>query len=130
MEINQKIIEQCGIKPTNVELIIVGNDPNFVFANDPNFQTVVLYDIEGNVINVNSWLECANYVNGGWVNNLDVFINEERILFFTILLLTLYAQFSFSMYEFYLEKFSGHQGWYADLKIGLNQKSKLSNQLK
>lgn len=88
MEINQKIIEQCGIKPTNVELIIVGNDPNFVFANDPNFQTVVLYDLEGNVINVNSWLECANYVNGGWVNNLDVFINEERILFFTILLLT------------------------------------------
>ena len=88
MEINQKIIEQCGIKPTNVELLIVGNDPNFVFANDPNFQTVVLYDIEGNVINVNSWLECANYVNGGWVNNLDVFINEERILFFTILLLT------------------------------------------
>tara|TARA_Y100001960_G_C14709283_1_gene846042 strand:- start:317 stop:628 length:312 start_codon:yes stop_codon:yes gene_type:complete len=88
MEINQKIIEQCGIKPTNVELIIVGNDPNFVFANDPNFQTVVLYDIEGNVVNVNSWLECANYVNGGWVNNLDVFINEERILFFTILLLT------------------------------------------
>ncbi len=88
MEINQKIIEQCGIKPTDVELIIVGNDPNFVFANDPNFQTVVLYDIEGNVINVNSWLECANYVNGGWVNNLDVFINEERILFFTILLLT------------------------------------------
>ena len=88
MEINQKIIEQCGIKPTNVELIIVGNDPNYVFANDPNFQTVVLYDIEGNVINVNSWLECANYVNGGWVNNLDVFINEERILFFTILLLT------------------------------------------
>tara|TARA_B100000965_G_scaffold389952_1_gene396245 strand:- start:3193 stop:3504 length:312 start_codon:yes stop_codon:yes gene_type:complete len=88
MEINQKIIEQCGIKPTNVELIIVGNDPNYVFANDPNFQTVVLYDIEGNVINVNSWLECANYVNGGWVNNLDVFINEERIFFFTILLLT------------------------------------------
>ena len=88
MEINQKIIEQCGIKPTNVELIIVGNVPNFVFTNDPNFQTVVLYDIEGNVINVNSWLECANYVNGGWVNNLDVFINEERILFFTILLLT------------------------------------------
>ena len=88
MEINQKIIEQCGIKPTDVELIIVGNDPNFVFANDPNFQTVVLYDIEGNVINVNSWLECANYVNGGWVNNLDVFINEERILFFIILLLT------------------------------------------
>ena len=88
MEISQKIIEYCGLKPSNVEFVIVGNDPNFVFANDPNFQTVVLYDVEGNVINVNSWLECANYVNGGWVNNLDVFINEERILFFTILLLT------------------------------------------
>ena len=87
MEISQKIIEYCGLKPSNVEFVIVGNDPNFVFTNDPNFQTVVLYDVEGNVINVNSWLECANYVNGGWVNNLDVFINQEKILFFTILLL-------------------------------------------
>ena len=87
MEISQKIIEYCGLKPSNVEFVIVGNDPNFVFINDPKFPTLALYDIEGNVINVNSWLECANYVNGGWVNNLDAFINQEKILFFTILLL-------------------------------------------
>ena len=38
----------------------------------------------GNIINVNSWLECAHYVNGGWVNNMDAFINEEKILFFVL----------------------------------------------
>ena len=99
MEISQKIIEYCGIKPTNVEFVIAGNDPNFIFTNDPNFQTVILYDIEGNVINVNSWLECANYVNGGWVNNLDVFINEEKILFITILLLATAGVFLKRYYE-------------------------------
>ena len=73
--------------PDTVAINELINDPNFVFINDPKFPTLALYDIEGNVINVNSWLECANYVNGGWVNNLDVFINQEKILFFTILLL-------------------------------------------
>ena len=97
METSEKIIEYCGLKPDNVEFVVVGNDPNFVFTNDPNFQTVVLYDIEGNVINVNSWLECANYVNGGWVNSLDIFINEEKILFFIILLFTS-ASFVFKRY--------------------------------
>ena len=34
--------------------------------NDPNFTTLRLFDVEGNIINVNSWIECAHYVNGGW----------------------------------------------------------------
>ena len=34
----------------------------------PNFDVVVLFDIEGNIINVNSWIECAHYVSGGWFN--------------------------------------------------------------
>ena len=57
------------------------NDPNFIFENDPLFETVILYDTEGNVINVNSWLECAHYVTGGWSLSIDTFINEERYLF-------------------------------------------------
>ena len=84
MEVTQKIIEYCGLKPSNVEFIDVGNNPNFVFTDDSNFETVILYDAEGNIINVNSWLECAHYVNGGWVNNMDAFINEEKILFFVL----------------------------------------------
>ena len=58
----------CGEKPESTELVDVGNDPNFVFENDPSYQTVVLYDRDGNVVNVNSWIECAHYVNGGWNN--------------------------------------------------------------
>ncbi len=84
MKVTQQIIEYCGLKPSNVEYVDVGNNPNFVFTNDPNFETVILYDVEGNIINVNSWLECAHYVNGGWVKNMDAFINEERILFFVL----------------------------------------------
>ncbi len=56
----------CGDQPSNQELIEIGSDPNFVFQNDPEFITLRLFDIEGNIINVNSWIECAHYVNGGW----------------------------------------------------------------
>lgn len=84
MEITKKIIDACGIKPETIELIEIGNDPNFVFENDPLFEGIILYDPEANVIQVNSWLECAHYVNGGWVNDLNLFINEERIFFFVI----------------------------------------------
>ena len=60
------IISICGDQPSNQELIEIGSDPNFVFQNDPDFITLRLFDIEGNIINVNSWIECAHYVNGGW----------------------------------------------------------------
>ena len=46
-------------------------EPNFVFENDPLFSTITLYDVDGNVINVNSWVECAHYVNGGWSSVLE-----------------------------------------------------------
>ena len=72
MENNQNIEANCGIKPSDVQDIIIGNDPNFVFTNDPNFTTTILYDIEGNVINVNSWIECSHYVRGGWSSNINI----------------------------------------------------------
>ena len=64
---------------------------NFIFENDPNYETVVLYNSEGTVINVNSWIECANYVEGGWTNGLITSSNSEMyyFLFLTGLLLTL-----------------------------------------
>ena len=37
---------------------------------------------------VNSWIECANYVNGGWVNNIVGDWNYERNLFFGLSILT------------------------------------------
>tara|TARA_B100001057_G_C22801166_1_gene931567 strand:+ start:1241 stop:1549 length:309 start_codon:yes stop_codon:yes gene_type:complete len=82
MNENNTIIENnCGQSSNNDELIEIGNDPNFVFENDPTFNTVVLYDLDGNVVNVNSWLECAHYVNGGWTTS---FSNFDGNLFFLI----------------------------------------------
>ena len=86
MEDNLALIENnCGLKPIDQELIEIGSDPNFIFLNDPEFTTLRLFDVDGNIINVNSWLECANYVNGGWTNNVSDFINGERNLFFLTL---------------------------------------------
>ncbi len=90
MEENLSNIEsQCGIKPIDTELIEIGSDPNFVFVNDPNFDTVTLYDIEGNVINVNSWIECAHYVNGGWVNSVIANYPGDKYLAFSLIFLAL-----------------------------------------
>ena len=72
----------CGESDLKPDFEAIGNNPNFVFENDPNFETVRLFDFDGNIVNVNSWLECANYVNGGWTNNVSDFINGEQILFF------------------------------------------------
>lgn len=64
------------------ELETIGNDPNFVFKKDLDFETVILYNDQGSVINVNSWIECANYVNGGWFDGVYDLINAEKYLFF------------------------------------------------
>ena len=77
----------CGPKPPNQELIHVSNNPNYVFENDPNFQTLRLFDQENNVINVNSWIECATYVDGGW-SLTESSISGDVIYF----VLTLYLQ--------------------------------------
>jgi len=80
MEENLDLIEEaCGTKPIYQDLIQVTNDPNFVFINDPNFPALRLFDIDGNVINVNSWIECANYVNGGWTSTYYSGMKSELI---------------------------------------------------
>lgn len=76
----EKVYSICG--DGDLSLIKeIGNNPNYVFENDPNFTTLKLFNDSGTVINVNSWIECANYVNGGWLSdNLD-FVNGEKTLF-------------------------------------------------
>ena len=83
----------CGESDLKPDFEAIGNNPNFVFENDPNFESLRLFDFDGNIVNVNSWLECANYVNGGWTNNISDFTNGEQILFIffclTVTLVTL-----------------------------------------
>ena len=71
----------CGVSDLKPNFEEIGNNPNFVFENDPSFETLKLFDIDGNIVNVNSWLECANYVNGGWTNYFSDFFNGEIIYF-------------------------------------------------
>ena len=71
----------CGTNVGEYSLESIQNNPNFIFENDPDYETVVLYSSEGAVINVNSWIECANYVEGGWTNGLRTSSNSEMYYF-------------------------------------------------
>jgi len=83
MEISNKEIENnCGEKPAGVEYVNPGNDATYVFSNDLNYEAIALYDSEGNIINVNSWVECVHYVKGGWTGNN--IINSNAEMYFSI----------------------------------------------
>lgn len=79
------VIESCGIAPDGISYFDPGNDPNFVFTQDPSFEIVTLYDVEGNIANMNSWFECAHYVNGGWSNAQVLNYQGDKVLFISIL---------------------------------------------
>ena len=81
---NTNIVNICGQSDNTISLESIANDPNFVFTNDPNYETKVLYFSDGSIINVNSWIECANYVNGGWTDYSSDFVNGEQLLFFAL----------------------------------------------
>ena len=85
----------CGSDGNVDELQSIKSNPNFVFENDPEFQTVVLFNESGDVINVNSWLECANYVSGGWISDkIDLINGEQKVFFFVLISITLYMVYS------------------------------------
>ena len=81
------VTDSCGIAPDGVSYFDPGNDPNFVFSQDPNFEIVTLYDADGNIANMNSWFECAHYVNGGWSSAQIMNYQGEKYLFFSLLAL-------------------------------------------
>jgi len=90
MENNYPLIESnCGPQPEGVLYSSPGNDPNFIFTPDPLFESLTLYDTEGNIINVNSWTECAHYINGGWSSNLVTFVPGDKYIFYGLTVLCL-----------------------------------------
>ena len=61
-----KIEDLCGVYPTGFIKEDISSDPNYVFVNDPAYSARPLYDSEGNIVFVNSFIECEHYVSGGW----------------------------------------------------------------
>ena len=62
---NLEIIQTfCGKQPPDSDITNIAE--NTIFKVDPNFTPINLYDFWGNAATVNSYVECANYVNGGW----------------------------------------------------------------
>ncbi len=64
--VEANIVDICGEYPSDFIKVDTANNPNFVFKNDTNFKSVILLDIEGNNVSVNSFTECEHYVSGGW----------------------------------------------------------------
>ena len=38
---------------------------------------------------MNSWVECAHYVKGGWLDSVSAFINYEKYTFFFLVAITI-----------------------------------------
>tara|TARA_B100001287_G_scaffold245185_1_gene222297 strand:+ start:37 stop:345 length:309 start_codon:yes stop_codon:yes gene_type:complete len=77
---NLNINNICGESDGTFDLSSIANDPNFIFENDPNFEALKLYNSDGDAIFVNSWVECANYVSGGWSNIISS--NHDELFFY------------------------------------------------
>ena len=87
---NKEIENICGLNNTNGTLKDVGNSPDFVFNPDPLYENIILFDPEGNKIIVNSWIECAHYVSGGWSNKLISTLSLQNLFSFVCVSLVTY----------------------------------------
>jgi len=73
----------CGEYPSEYIKPDIESNPNFVFENDINFKSVQLWDVDGNTVFVNSFIECEHYVNGGWSYLInEIKFNESNFQFY------------------------------------------------
>ena len=103
MDINE-IEKICGPVPVNYEAINPDSE-NFIFENDPNFNAINLYDFLGNGATVNSFSECAHYVNGGWEPfKTTIFDIGTIILYIAIGAFTAFKIYKYFQSVFTIEK--------------------------
>jgi len=81
---DKNIFTICGNSEIIPNFEKIKSDPNFIFEADPNFSPINLFNEFGSTVTVNSWIECANYVNGGWLSNIANFVNHEKTLFYVL----------------------------------------------
>ena len=94
---NDLIKQVCGDSPNGESYVNIVSDPNYVFLPDPSFVKVKLYDVDGNSVIVNSWIECAHYVSGGWSSALETFNGSSFLI-----KLVIGISFSYILFKFIL----------------------------
>ena len=124
MDINE-IQKICGPVPPNYEAINPDSE-NFIFQNDPNFNAINLYDFFGNGATVNSFSECAHYVNGGWEPfKTTIFDIGAIILYIAIGTFSVFKIYKYFQSVFTIEKlksFFNTSGFFKRISNQLNRK--------
>ena len=124
MDINE-IEKICGPVPPNYEAINPDSE-NFIFQNDPNFNAINLYDFFGNGATVNSFSECAHYVNGGWEPfKTTIFDIGAIILYIAIGTFSVFKIYKYFQSVFTIEKlksFFNTSGLFKSISNQLNKK--------
>ena len=69
------VVELCGDYPENFVKEDIESNPNYIFIPDSQYQSKLLYNLEGSSVVVNSFTECEHYVSGGW--NYEPLKNSE-----------------------------------------------------
>lgn len=91
----------CGEYPSEYIKPDIESNPNFVFENDTSFESVQLWDIDGNTVFVNSFIECEHYVIGGWsylVNEIKFNESTYQLYLGLIVLIGIISRISFSYF--------------------------------
>ena len=88
----------CGESEIIPDFEKIKSDPSFVFEADPNYFPITLFNESGSAVTVNSWIECANYVNGGWLSAVTNFVNHEKTLFY-LLVVSSFLLFASDIYK-------------------------------
>ena len=81
-ELDVEII--CGVEPVDNIRLDSSTENNIIFENDPAYNNLNLYDIEGNAVTISSWNECFHYASTGW----DYYIDGSKIILSSIKLTT------------------------------------------
>ena len=54
------IVSLCGEYPADFVEIDISSNPNYIFENDIEYDTVQLFDFDSNTVFVNSFIECQH----------------------------------------------------------------------
>ena len=84
----------CGLPPASFKKF-VAKDSQYIFENDPSFNTINLYDFFGRSATVNSYKECYYYVELGFEpSKITIFNYLQSVIIFLGLSAILYFLFS------------------------------------